>query len=150
MKDNSNQLTLSYELLCLLQWIVENEPDNLKKIISDALDQGLYENVKSIFNKKNAQDLDELHYSVVDFLVLIEDHLSTEMSKKTMRRTLEKQLMPAINHIDSIAYDNATVQFCIDKATLKLENNPSHNPQELLYKELLKSWKPNKKSYVNN
>ena len=52
--------------------------------------------------------------------------------------------MPTIDHIDSTICDDATVRSSVEKATAKSEQHPKANAQELLFKELLKRWKPSK------
>ena len=77
MNDNAQQLTLSYELLYLLQWLIENEPDRLKRLIEKALVSGLREDLH--FLQKNTDSHtanEEMHYSIVDFLALLEDRKS--------------------------------------------------------------------------
>ena len=64
------------------------------------------------------------------------------MNEQAVQRAMEKNLLPAIDQIDSNECDNATVRFSIEKATSKYEHNPKENPKELLFKELLKRWKP--------
>lgn len=145
---NDNQLTVSYELLYLVQWLLENESDELKKLINHALENGLKQDLQTATNSelKNTEDI---QYSIVDFLSLLETLLHENISEQNMRRIMEKKLMPAIDNIDNKECDKATVDFSVEKATSKIENNPEQNPQEILFKELLKCWKPNKKTITH-
>lgn len=145
---NDNQLTVSYELLYLVQWLLENESDALKKLINHALENGLKQDLQTAINSelKNTEDI---QYSIVDFLALLETLLHENISEQNMRRIMEKKLMPAIDNIDNKECDKATVDFSVEKATSKIENNPEQNPQEILFQELLKCWKPNKKTITH-
>lgn len=145
---NDNQLTVSYELLYLVQWLLENESDELKKLINHALENGLKQDLQTATNSelKNTEDI---QYSIVDFLSLLETLLHENISEQNMRRIMEKKLMPAIDNIDNKECDKATVDFSVEKATSKIENNPEQNPQEILFQELLKCWKPNKKTITH-
>ena len=67
-------------------------------------------------------------------------------SRKAMAYRL---LMPSLDQIDSMACDTATVRSSLQKATSKLRINPEANPQDLLFKEILKQWKPQKKAKLN-
>ena len=44
-----NHLTISYELIALLQWLIKHEPRKMKRIIQHALQNGL----QTIFEKTN-------------------------------------------------------------------------------------------------
>lgn len=145
---NDNQLTVSYELLYLVQWLLENESDGLKKLINQALENGLKQDLQTAVNSelKSAEDI---QYSIVDFLALLEALLHENISEQNMKRIMEKKLMPAIDNIDSKECDKATVDFSVEKATSKIESNPEENPQEILFQELLKCWKPTKKTITH-
>lgn len=143
---NDNQLTVSYELLYLMQWLFEHESDSLKKIIAQALEKGLYKDIKLQDSASEMKDASELQNSIVDFLALLEALLQETINEKNLKHLMEKQLMPALDHIDNHACDQATVDFSVEKTTSRLEQNPQGNAQEILFKELLKCWKPNKKT----
>lgn len=143
---NDNQLTVSYELLYLMQWLLEHEPAKLKKLIEQSLQSGLRENLQTVSQSTDLRNAEDIQYSVVDFLTLMETLLHETINEQNMKKIMEKKLMPAIDHIDNKECDQATVDFSVEKASSKLENNPQENPQEILFQELLKCWKPNKKT----
>lgn len=136
-------LTVSYELLYLLQWLLENESDTLKKLIKNSLAHGLNEHLKDISQDQEASS-EEIQYSIIDFLVLLESLLHETLHENRLKKITEKKMMPALDNIDSQECDQAIVEFSVEKASSKFENHPHENPQELLFKELLKCWKPNK------
>ncbi len=145
---NDNQLTVSYELLYLVQWLLEHESEALKKLISHALENGLKQDLQTAVNSE-LKSTEDIQYSIVDFLALLETLLQENISEQNMKRIMEKKLMPAIDNIDNKECDKATVDFSVEKATSKIENNPEGNPQEILFQELLKCWKPNKKTITH-
>ncbi len=149
MTQNNNQLTISYELLYLMQWLLENEPARLKKLIVQALQKGLKEEMQDAAKQKEFATDEELHYSVVDFLTLLEDLLQEAISEQRIKKVSEHNLMPALNQIDDAECGSDLVKASIAKASSRLEEHPQANAQELLFKELLKSWKPTKKTVVN-
>lgn len=146
----NNQLTISYELLYLMQWLLENEPERLKKLIVQALHKGLKEEMQKAVKNKTLTTNEELQYSVVDFLTLLESLLQEAINEQTLKNIAEKKLMPALDHIDGKECDSSMVQSSIEKASSRLETHPQENPQELLFKELLKNWKPDKKTALVN
>lgn len=149
MNENNTQLTLSYELLFLLQWLIENEPNKLKNLIAGALKNGLKDELKTIDNSIEQKNTQDMQYSLVDFLGFMEVMLQEVNNEQTMQRIMEKKLMPAIDQIDTNACDTETVQCSVEEATSKLELEPDKNAQELLYQELLRCWKPNKETLSN-
>lgn len=150
--ENNTQLIISYELLYLLQWIIEHDKNRLKKIIKKALEKGLrstLQNEETQKLKKSSTLIDEMHYSIIDFFELMEELLTESMKEHVEKKAKEKNLMPAIGQIDSSVCDDATMRFSIEKATSKIEHNPNINPKEQLLKELLKQWDPHNKNAVN-
>ncbi len=150
MNDESNQLNLSYELLYLIQWFIEEEPEKLKPLIASALKNGLTKELRNIHNNTVDPSMaNEMQYNIIDFLGLLENQLHEVLNEQTMKRVVEKKLMPAIDHIDTTECDTETVLFSVEKATSKLDREPKANAQELLFQELLKCWKPSKKTLSN-
>lgn len=149
MQQNSNQFVLSYELLSLLQWMVEHDAHILKDLIANALKSGLKQEIQRSDLKNTTQTLEGAQYSVLEFFSLLEALIAETINEHAVQSVLEKNLMPAIDQIDSTACDDATVRRSIEKATAKWELNPQDNPHDILFKELLKRWKPSKKTVVN-
>ncbi len=149
MNQETNQLTLSYELLHLIQWLIENEPEKLKALIADALDNGLRAELKQVGATQPHATADDMRYNLIDLLGLLESLLHEVTDEHTMKRMKEKKLMPAIDQIDTSECDEDVVQCSIEKASYKLERNPQGNPQEILLKELLRCWKPTKETIAN-
>lgn len=144
---SNGHFALSYELLCLMQWLLEHEQEKLKKIIVKSLDSGLREELKRIDETMITQTADphiseEMQYAVVEFFGLLENLLSESLNEQAVKKAFERNMMPAIEQIDTTLCDNATVKDSIEKATKKIEMSPSENPKELLCKELIKRWRP--------
>ncbi|KIX85644.1 hypothetical protein KG892_01410 [Vermiphilus pyriformis] len=148
---DSDQFVISYELLALLKWIVEHDTDRMKKMIARALSNGLDSRLQ---RAKAEQELsstnDEIHSIMIDFLVLLETCLAQAMNEQLVKKVVEHNLMPTIDHIDTQACDSATVRASVVSATNKnsTDNSVQHR-QDTLYKELLKRWKPDKNYQIN-
>lgn len=143
---DNNQCTLSYELLIVLQWLVDNEAPRLKKMLQKGLASGLQEKLQ---HHTAAQNVDEMHDSIIEFFGLLETLLIESTNEKTMQQALEKNLMPAIDQIDASVCDNATVRFSVEKATSKNGLKHGESAQEALFRELLRNWKPHNKKDLN-
>ncbi len=147
--EQNAQFVLSYELLHLIDWLVEHDADKLKKIISQAAASGLREKIQSIDNPSKLAITDDMYHSIIDFFELLENLFTDATNEHIAQKAKEKNLMPAIDQIDSSICDDATVRLSVEKATSKLENNPNANVKEQLFKELLKRWKPHNKNVMN-
>ncbi len=146
--ENNTQLTISYELLYLLQWLIEHDDSRLKQMITKALSQGLREEMQK--TEKSNELVDEMYYhTIIDFFELMEELLAESIREHIEKKAREKNLMPTIDQIDSTLCDDATMRFSIEKTTTKIENDPDINPKEQLLKELLRSWKPHNKNIIN-
>lgn len=149
--NSNNQFVISYELLALLQWLVEHDAERLKKIIARALGSGLKKDIqsyKSHYSSDNHTN-EDIQHSIVEFFGLLEALLLETINEHAMQDAIEKNLMPAIDQLDSTLCDDATIRSSVEKATVKLNKSPQDNPQDVLFKELLKCWKPHNKKVLN-
>lgn len=147
--NDTQQITLSYELLQLLAWLTENEPDKLKKLVKCAYNNGLKEEIAITRRSRDTSLADTMQYTLADFLNLFEIILQEVSEENILQKVVEKKLLPALDHIDSTECDTATLQTSLEKATSRIESQPQANPEELLFQELLKSWKPKKETLSN-
>lgn len=149
--NNNGQFVLSYELLYLLQWLVDHEAESLKKIIARAVRQGFRD---SIADKSNdtieLQSSDaQIQNSIADFLSLLDILLIETTNEHGVKKSLERNMIPALNQIDSTICNNETVESSLVKASSKLNHDSNEKLQDALLKEILKQWKPDKKSLMN-
>lgn len=148
--NNKEQLALSYEVLCLLRWLVEHDANKFKKIIMQALRAGLKDELQKIDTIADFHSLNpDIQDNIADFFGLLEESLFESINELVEKKAREKNLLPAIDQIDTSLCDDATVRFSVEKTTKKLEHNPDINPKDQLFKELLKRWKPHNKIVMN-
>lgn len=138
---DDNQFTISPELLTVMARIVDDYPEELQVLIQKAQ--------RSLGAGHRTLDEEYAHDSIIDFLSLMELFAFQAKNEVEVDTHLAKQLMPAIDHIDGIAYDHETVASSIEHASAKKNKHPQVNAQEVLYKELLRRWKPAKKTIMN-
>ncbi len=148
-ENTSSQFVLSYELLALLRWLANHDTDKFKKIIGSALAAGLQDEINKIDKTEEAVLLAEMQHSITDFLSNLEGLLLEVIGEHVEKRARQQNLLPAIDQIDTAECDDSTVRFSLEKATAKLASNPNANPKELLFKEILKRWKPHNKNIKN-
>ena len=142
--DPENQCELSYELLYLLKWLADHEEATLKKIITRAVQQGFKHKMVNADSTTEELSDESIQHSIVDFLDLLDTLLHESFNEQSIKTAQQRNLMPAINKIDSNICDSITVQSSLDRTTAHLEHHPDANAKELLFREILKRWKPNK------
>jgi hypothetical protein len=139
-----NQVLISYELLALIEWLAENEPEAIRKIINRALNNGFDEKIKNM-DLNGVTDLNDISY----LLSTLEGLIFEAINEHSLNKILQKKLLPSMDKIDSTVCDEALVKFSAEKASSKInKSKDKDDPQDLLFKEILKHWKPtNKKTY---
>jgi hypothetical protein len=150
--NNSNSVgkfVLSYELLNLLQWLVEHEAETLKKMIDRAVKNGFKAQTDSKNGLIELQIDENIQQSMVEFLGLMDVLLMDAHNDHSTKRILERNTIPALDHIDTTICAEEIVTSSVEKMKMALLNDASENPQEVLFKELLKRWKPAKKAALN-
>lgn len=148
---NNGQFVLSYELLYLLQWLVDHEAEALKKIIARAVRQGFRDSIEKTQDTIELQTSDtQIQNSIADFLSLLDILLIETTNEHGVKKCLERNLIPALNHLDTTICTNDIVESSLVKASSKVDDDSSKESlQDALLKEILKQWKPDKKSVLN-
>jgi hypothetical protein len=132
------QLVISYELLKLLEWLIDHEQDNLRKLIKRAVHKELFIRPSKIQPKE-----EELQQNIVAFFAIVDAILHETISEDLVKNNQHRTLIPAINNVDSTLHNPSSISTSIAKATAAAEKK-GQDPKEILCKELLKRWKPAK------
>ena len=138
----NDQFILSYELLQLLRWLVEYEPEALRRLVGKSMAKGLAEQLLQPPQKFEFDS--EVQQRVIDFFSLLEIVLYESMQETGIEKGVQRALIPAINLIDRNICDAILLAESVNEATSAIEENPFQDPKEILCKELLKRWKPAK------
>jgi len=146
-QETDSQFVISYELLCLLRWLIENERPKLKRILRKALSTGLHKEIKKTEINSEFFDIEEAQECIVDFFSGLEHLMNETINEQTIKKVVEKNLIPALEHIDSNACDESMIQLSAQKASSQTDSK--ENAQDLFLKEILKRWKPTKKTLLN-
>lgn len=141
--NNENNFVVSIELLLLVQWLLEHERESLKKLVVKALQHGLLQELQTPRDNLNYDDLQQ---SIIDLFNYLEDSVSTLMPQYDVDQVIQRAMIPAIDHIDKQQCDQEALEASIAKASTNLTSVPKQELKDILCKELLKQWKPQKKS----
>lgn len=146
--ESQDQLVISYELLCLLHWLIEHDTTKIQRMIHAALKKGLYRQITHKEHKSNIQSLDQAQQTMSEFFIILEALFLDTLTTYEDAQTTQKDTLPELDRIDTKDYDSSTVQLSIEQAT-KNAHKSENTLQELLFQELLRRWKPNKNSIIN-
>ena len=139
------QFVISSELLQLLEWLIDHEQENLKKLIKRAVQQDFITYKNGHVQNRS----DDLQQSIIDFFILVDMLLHDALHEDEAQDALQRALIPALNHLDKNMYDSQSVETSIAKARAAATDPRGKDPKEILFKELLRRWKPSKKLAVN-
>lgn len=137
-----NHFVISYDLLALLEWLMDHEEAALTGLIRKALAQGimLHKSAHDMSNQDNA----DLQHVIVDFLAFLDVLLHEAVNQEEVDQAVQRTLIPAINHLDKRMYDDTTMNVSIAKAQAAAWKHSSCETKTILCKELLRRWKPGK------
>lgn len=140
-----SHLVVSYELLQFLHWIILSEPEALNVLIRQAFEAGVIDQAnQDATTHEPHHHHEELRQSVIDFFDLLELKIH-EARNEPDPQLSSLAFRPAVNNIDSSLCDENTVSLSVAQATSQLQFTTPQHAKEMLYKELLKNWKPRKK-----
>jgi hypothetical protein len=149
----NSQLVVSYELLQFLRWVVTTEPESLQVLMRQSLEAKSGHGSSSSSLLEDTPSHEELQRSVIDFFDLLENKLQEIIHAVDHdAKPAEQALSPTVNSIDSSLCDENTVAVSIAHATSQLTQLSMGTPQhakEMLYKELLKNWRPRNKHLLH-
>lgn len=150
-RPDNNQLVVSYKLILLLQWLTEHEHHALKKLITKALQEGLSQEFVAL-QAATADDLDNdvLQQNIINFFELLEQLIYQIYNEEHIKEVIQRSMIPALDHLDTaLVKDMQALEVSIAKATSAISDKPGKNAKEVLCKELLKNWKPQKNLVLN-
>lgn len=146
--DIDDQFAISYEILCLLRWLVDNEPEKLKRMITRAAQRGLKEKMNEIKNFSEKEALADAHENMIEFFSILEAMLEDTMDEETTKTAFAYHLLPALAHIDAQVCGNNLIRESLEKID-RTRKNDQRQPQEILLQEILKQWKPSKRTEIH-
>jgi len=142
--DPEGQLEISQELICLLEWIITNQHKELQELIDTSFRNGLDKAIQHENNDERTFN-PEAHDIILEFFNALKNGLHIAATNEAARKIKEQKLLPELKHIDTTVYDSQTLQKVLKKTTQACEENPGILPKYVLFKELLKNWKTDKK-----
>lgn len=159
----SYQLSLSFELICLLDWLINEGEDELKKIIVQAVKNDFLKKIDDFNDQDYELMAENLHEVVMKFAVFLEDALFEELAqeaKKTQgsNRKISKgnpQKLLAQNLYKDFEkkLDSKGVWLGAQKVRRssfgRKKISQKNEIEKEIFKKLLKNWRPASNETVN-
>lgn len=151
-----NNISLSFELICLMSWLIKNEKKGVKALIKLALDNGFADGLDAMGDGDSNQMPEHLYTTVTDFLLYLEQTLLQELNKPEVNPQLD--LLPTVKKIDG-ELDGATLWQSMQQTRKELNRLQLSQPQQdstskreaekLFLKTMLKNWNLTEEEIIN-
>lgn len=150
-----NNISLSFELICLMSWLLKNEKQAVNALIKQAVKHGFTENLELMGEQENGLMSEQLYTTVLDFLIFLENSLIKQLDDAVTSNSDQKELLPTLKKIDA-HFDSRTLLASIRQAksrlakyNKKLQDENKKETQQVLFESMLTNWKPNEEDLVN-
>jgi hypothetical protein len=141
----ATSLSLSLELLLLIDWLLKNEPTKLKVLVEDALRDGFLDELDNVETvEKNPTQLNDLHSAIIEFLMLLEDLLLETLEEKELSYKIKDKLDATLQKINPTSIDVKAVWHSLQQA-----KNQKADMKKTFFTQLLKNWKPKHNEPIN-
>ena len=161
-------LSLSLELIYLLNWLLKKEKGQIKKIIQKVVSSGLFDEPEEMNNYElDPENLAEMQETILDFLIFLEDTLLECLDEKDQKSVSKDRLKPTLQKLNPESLDVRTIWLSMQqtkaklskkedtKTTLQTKNDSSaktpnnQKAKKILFEQLLKHWNPNQNEPLN-
>lgn len=140
-------IVLSFELLVLVNWLMQNEKQMLNNLIKHALKNGLDQEFEKISSTDNIEVNEQFYTTIISFLLFMEDSLIECLSHIKINKDTQDDILPVLKKID-MRNINVKPTFSVAKKS-KAQNISTEETKDVLFQQILKSWKPNKNDLMN-
>lgn len=146
---NSNNISLSLELICLMSWLLKHEKQGLNTLIKNAVQHGFSQELNQVEELDNNKFSEQLYTTILDFLVMLEQILVKNLEEAQLDTKTKDAIAPALEKIDLESIDDRTIWLSMQQTKEKLsqQENQDHridHVKTILLEQLIKNWKPTK------
>jgi hypothetical protein len=151
-------LSLSFELIYLMGWLLKNEKGMLNDLIKHALKNGLAQDLQKVESYGGAQMNEELYDTIVAFLSYLEKTLAKNLETSISPVNADEAIFPTLKKLDQENLDLKNLKLSIQKARDLLAKNIEEKgntvqqtelAKNVLFEHILKGWKPSKGDLLN-
>ncbi len=158
---NSNNISLSLELICLMNWLLKHEKQGLNTLIKQAIQHGFAKELEKIDTQNYTQIADDLYSTILDFLLHFEKVLLKNIETVQLDSATQNAILPALERIDIDSVDGKTLWLSMQQTKAKLGKNgqetvkpaelaeKQQDPKAIFFEQIIKNWKPTKDDLLN-
>ena len=144
----STNLSVSFELICLMGWLLKKDKRALQQLIQKALAGGVSDSIAELQTARPAELSDTMAKTVSEFFDYIESVLAQGIPSMKTGSVVGTALAPEIKKIDQHSLDPRVIWLAISQTKEALsglsqglsEEERSDMFKHELYKNLLKNW----------
>lgn len=170
----SAQISLSFELISLLNWLLRHEKVTLNTMLKQALEHGFAEELERVdAASMAAAESEELYSTVLDFLEYLEQSLVKNLESIHVDNKTKDAIMPTLQKLEADSLDHKTLWLSMQQTKARMlkakqlitqqqppkaaktessgeaKNSHTEHANKILFEQLLKNWKPNNKDVMN-
>lgn len=165
----SAQISLSFELICLISWLLKNETATLNSLVKNAIERGFAEELEKLealeqtLISEQTEESDDLYNTLLDFLDYLEHSLFKNLETMHVDHTTKDAILPALQKIETNSLDIKTMWLSMQQTKARVGKKSQakgarrlqpqvpalQNPTDILFEQLIKNWKPNGKEIIN-
>lgn len=152
----SSHVSISFELILLINWIMKNEKTLINTLIKNALEKGFLQELEKNNQKDTIQTSDQLYAIILEFLIQLEKALIKNLETIAQDQQATEAVLPIFKKMNFENIDLKTIWLSLQQAKTKFNKSyPQKQPAAeneattLLFEQLLKNWKPTKKEPLN-
>jgi hypothetical protein len=144
-------ISISLELLILLDWLINNDKNSLDNIVKNAVGNGLSQKLNLKVDINNPDLLEQFYPTIIDFLLMLENSLVESLAEEQQQALNSREILPVLRKLSLKDINLETLYLSTKQANKKLKNHKhtTENTQKILFEQILKNWKPNKGSLQN-
>ena len=171
----NTSLSLSFELIYLIGWLLKNEKQALNALIKGAINKGLGQELNAINPQDHSKVNEQLYNTLIDFLNFMEDTLLNNMDELQIDTKTEKAMLAALRKVDLDALDVNAVRTSMQQTkdelsaksatttegtatdldqtlnaqTSDVDFDNTERAAAILLKNIIKNWKPSLNESIN-
>lgn len=157
----NSSLSLSFELIYLMGWLLKNDQAKLKQLVVEAVEQGFIEEVDAMSDADYLLLSDQMQSTVEQFMDYLEEVITESVQGADVNNGLFQGLVPVLKKFDTDSVDQKTVSLAMQQTKKKLSYKKKQGDKlnalavteseanNILFERLLKNWNPSKKDLMH-
>jgi hypothetical protein len=157
----SSNLALSFELICLMDWLLRRDRTLLKLLVKRAVRCGFAQELAALEPDNLLERREQLHGSVLEFVEFFEEMVTKELAGERGDEAVTHDLVPALKKLEHSGIDQKTLWLSIQqtKASLIVQHQEGGavsasagsglKLRDRLMRNLIRNWGPTIEDEVN-